>query len=159
MRNCWLCGHCILACLLAFLLFPSAPAAQTSEPSYQAAVRAMQAGRLQEALEDIAQVRQGLKEPHEIAKPHRMGVAGMKLRFGGERKERTEWHSIIVWGKRAEGLAKLLHKGTRVFVEGQLRTRTWEKDGQKHYTTEINMTEIDLLSPKRERDGGDDGHD
>lgn len=72
----------------------------------------------------------------------------------GNKQERTEWHTVLVWGKRAEGLAKLLHKGSRVFVEGQLRTRCWEKEGQKHYSTEINMTEIDLLSPKRDQDGG-----
>lgn len=54
------------------------------------------------------------------------------------RQERTEWHSCIVWGKRAEALAKILTKGSRIFVEGSLRTTSWEdKDGNKRYRTEI----------------------
>lgn len=56
---------------------------------------------------------------------------------GGEKKKHTEWHNVTVWGARAEELAPVLLKGAKVFVEGRLRTRDWEKDGQKHKTTEI----------------------
>ena len=64
----------------------------------------------------------------------------------GERQERTEWHRIVIWGKLAEVAAKYLTKGSQVYIEGKLQTRDWEKDGQKHYTTEIianNMTMLD----------------
>lgn len=54
------------------------------------------------------------------------------------RQERTEWHSVVVWGKRAEALAKFLEKGSSVFVEGSLRTSSYEdREGVKRYRTEI----------------------
>lgn len=60
------------------------------------------------------------------------------------RQERTEWHSVTLWGKRAEALARILTKGERIFVEGSLRTSSYEKDGEKRYRTEINATNIIL---------------
>lgn len=73
----------------------------------------------------------------------------------GERQERTEWHSVVVWGKRAEGLHRVLSKGTTVWVEGRIQTRSWEdKNGGKRYATEINATDIGLLGGgKSRRDG------
>jgi single-strand DNA-binding protein len=59
-----------------------------------------------------------------------------------ERKERTDWHSVVIFGKRAEALARSLTKGTRLFVEGRLQTSSYEKDGQKHYKTEIVATNV-----------------
>ena len=62
------------------------------------------------------------------------------------RKERTEWHSITVWGKRAEALARFLSKGSRLFVEGELRTSSYDdKDGNKKYRTEVNASNIILM--------------
>src|SRR5215468_1859520 len=58
------------------------------------------------------------------------------------RQERTEWHRVVVWGKRAEALSKFLTKGSRLFVEGGLRTSSYEKEGIKRYTTEIVASEI-----------------
>ncbi|MFI5308792.1 MAG: single-stranded DNA-binding protein [Polyangiales bacterium] len=64
----------------------------------------------------------------------------------GERQEKTEWHSVTVWGKRGEALSKILSKGRQIFVEGRLQTRSWEdKQGNKRYTTEVVATEIVLL--------------
>jgi len=63
----------------------------------------------------------------------------------GEPQERTEWHRIVLWGKVAESLADYLVKGKMVYVEGKLETRQWEKDGQKHYTTEVKAYQIRLL--------------
>lgn len=60
----------------------------------------------------------------------------------GKRQEKTEWHSIKVWGKRAEGLAKILHKGSRIYVKGRLETNSYEKDGKKTYKTDIIGTQI-----------------
>lgn len=65
-----------------------------------------------------------------------------------QRQERTEWHSVTVWGKRAEALAKFLTKGSRVFIEGGLRTSSYEKDGEKRYRTEVNATNVILCGGK-----------
>ena len=63
-----------------------------------------------------------------------------------ERQERTEWHTVVLWGKRGEGLHKIIAKGNRIFVEGRLQTRTWEdKAGQKRYSTEVVATNVILL--------------
>jgi len=71
----------------------------------------------------------------------------------GERKEYTDYHNVVVWniGKRnlAELAGQYLHKGSLVYVEGRLQTRSWEgQDGQKRKTTEINATEIQFLEPR-----------
>jgi single-strand DNA-binding protein len=61
------------------------------------------------------------------------------------RQERTEWHSVVVWGKRAEALGKFLTKGSRLFVEGGLRTSSYEdKEGVKKYRTEVVAQNIIL---------------
>ncbi len=63
-----------------------------------------------------------------------------------ERVERTEWHTVIIWGKRAEALNKILSKGFRICVEGRLQTRSWEdKSGGKRYSTEIQAANVLLL--------------
>lgn len=54
------------------------------------------------------------------------------------RQERTEWHSVTIWGKRGEALAKILSKGSRILIEGGLRTSSYEdRDGNKRYNTEV----------------------
>lgn len=63
----------------------------------------------------------------------------------GQRVERTEWHSITVWGKAADHCANYLAKGSNVFVEGKLTTREYEKDGQKRYATEIKADRVQFL--------------
>jgi single-strand DNA-binding protein len=55
-----------------------------------------------------------------------------------EKKEKTEWHRIVVWGKTAENCAEYLSKGRQVYIEGRLQTREWtNKEGQKQYSTEV----------------------
>ena len=66
----------------------------------------------------------------------------------GQRQERTEWHRVVVWGKTAENCSKYLGKGRQVFVEGRLQTHSWDKDGQKHYTTEIIANTVQFLGSK-----------
>ncbi len=62
-----------------------------------------------------------------------------------QRKERVEWHSVTVWGKRAEALAKFLSKGSRLLIEGELRTSSWDDDqGNKRYRTEVNALNVIL---------------
>ena len=73
-----------------------------------------------------------------------------------ERKVSTEWHRVTCFGRLAEIVGEFVKKGSRVYIEGSLKTREWEKDGQKHYTTEINAREMQMLDGKGERqDGGD----
>lgn len=55
----------------------------------------------------------------------------------GENKEVTEWHRVVLFGKVAEVAGEYLKKGSQVYIEGQLKTRKWEKDGVERYTTEI----------------------
>ncbi len=71
-----------------------------------------------------------------------------------ERQERTEWHRIVAWGRLAEICNQYLKKGSKVYIEGRLQTRSWEgQDGQKRYTTEIVAGEMQMLD-SREDTGG-----
>lgn len=92
------------------------------------------------------------------------GTAVLSLRIAtneswmqdGEKKEKTEWHSVIVWGKRAEGLSKILSKGEKVAAKGRLETRSWETtDGAKRSTTEIVANDIVLLGGRQRRETGE----
>lgn len=74
----------------------------------------------------------------------RMATTESYLDANKERQEKTEWHSVVVWGKRGDGLAKILHKGDRIVVEGGLRTSDYEKDGVKRYKTEIHARDVFL---------------
>lgn len=79
----------------------------------------------------------------------RLATSETYLDKANVRQERTEWHSITVWGKRGEALAKILTKGSSIFVEGGLRTSSYEKDGEKRYRTEIVANNIILAGGKR----------
>jgi len=69
---------------------------------------------------------------------------------GGERKEQTEWHRVVVWGKQAENCSQYLSKGRQCYVEGRLQTRQWDdKDGNKRYTTEIVAQTVKFLGGGR----------
>lgn len=72
----------------------------------------------------------------------------------GEKKEKTEWHKIVVWGKQAEIAGEYLRKGRPVFVEGSLQTREWtDKEGNKRYTTEVRAQRLQLLGRPDDRGG------
>lgn len=79
---------------------------------------------------------------------------GWKDRDSGEQKERTEWHRIVFFNKLAEIAGEYLKRGSKVYIEGELRTRNWEKDGQKHYTTEVVASEMQMLDSRGEMGGG-----
>jgi single-strand DNA-binding protein len=73
----------------------------------------------------------------------------------GEWKEETEWHRCVLW--RSENRANYLTKGTPVYIEGRLQTRSWDdKDGQKRYSTEVVCEELILLSSRGGESGGGD---
>ena len=67
-----------------------------------------------------------------------------KDRNSGERRERTEWHRVVVWGNLAEIAERYLRKGSKVMIEGQIQTRKWsDQSGQDRYTTEIVVRGFD----------------
>ena len=73
----------------------------------------------------------------------------------GNRQEQTEWHNIVLWRGLAEIAQKYCRKGDMVFIEGKLRTRSWEKDGVTRYTTEIVGDNMTMLSSKTSGGGSD----
>jgi single-strand DNA-binding protein len=67
----------------------------------------------------------------------------------GEKKERTEWHNIVLWRGLAEVAEKFLKKGDKVYIEGRIQTRSYQdKEGNKRYITEIIGDNMTMLSPK-----------
>lgn len=91
------------------------------------------------------------------------GQAVLKLRLAttesyldknNVRQERTEWHSVTVWGRRGEALAKILSKGSSVFIEGRISTSSYEKDGEKRYRTDIIANNV-ILPGRGPRSGED----
>ena len=65
----------------------------------------------------------------------------------GQRQDRTEWHNIVIWGKPAEIANQYLKKGSQVYLEGKITTRSWDdKEGNKKYTTEIVVNSFQFLS-------------
>ena len=69
----------------------------------------------------------------------------------GERQERTEWHRLVLWSKLAEIAGQYLSKGSKVFVEGRLQTRSWDdQSGQKRYTTEVVVNDLQMLDGRGE---------
>ena len=71
-----------------------------------------------------------------------------KDRDSGEQKEKTEWHRVVFFNRLGEIAGEYLKRGSKVYVEGELRTREWEKEGQKHFTTEIVANEMQMLDSK-----------
>jgi len=75
----------------------------------------------------------------------RLATSETYLDRNKQRQERTEWHRVVVWGRRAEALGKILTKGDRILIEGSLRTSSYDdKDGNKKYTTEIVANNVVL---------------
>ncbi|HSQ68171.1 MAG TPA: single-stranded DNA-binding protein [Polyangiaceae bacterium] len=86
------------------------------------------------------------------------GQAVLKLRLAttesyldrsNTRQERTEWHRVTIWGKRGEALGKILTKGDRLFVEGRIQTSSYEKNGEKRYSTDIIANNVILAGGRR----------
>jgi single-strand DNA-binding protein len=80
-----------------------------------------------------------------------------KDRTTGEKKEITEWHNIVLWRGLAEIAQKYLHKGDMIYIEGKLRTRSWEKEGVTRYTTEVVADNMTMLSTRGSGSGGSGG--
>lgn len=75
----------------------------------------------------------------------------------GERVKNTEWHSIVCFKNVSDIVDKYVKKGDMIYIEGKLKTRTWEdKNGSKHYTTEINADTIRMLGGKKDSNNSND---
>lgn len=66
----------------------------------------------------------------------------------GQWHENTQWHNLMAWGKTAERITKLIQKGQEIMIEGRIVNKMYEKDGEKRYSTDIEVTDFLLLSPK-----------
>ena len=73
---------------------------------------------------------------------------------GGQKQENTEWHNVVVWDKMAENAKEYLAKGSSVYIEGSLKTQSWDKDGQKHYKTEKVGQRMQFLSKRNDNPEG-----
>jgi len=79
-----------------------------------------------------------------------------KDKTSGEQQERTEWHRVVFFNRLGEIAGEYLKKGSKIYVEGSLRTRKWQKDGQDHYTTEIVGDQMQMLDSRGAGGGGGD---
>lgn len=68
----------------------------------------------------------------------------------GEKETNTNWHNVVAWGKTAELASKHLSKGSQVAIDGRLNSRSYEKDGEKRYVTEVVANEFMMLDGKKQ---------
>ena len=77
----------------------------------------------------------------------------------GETRENTEWHNIVAWRNTADVVERFVKKGTQLYIEGRIRTRSWDdQTGNKRYTTEIIADTLQLLGKKSDNPGGQGGY-
>lgn len=107
------------------------------------------------------------KDPQTRSTPNGQEVATLTVATSekfkdksGELQERTEWHTVVVWGRQAESCGKYLTKGRQVYVEGRLATRKWtDKEGAERYSTEVVAETVKFLGGgggEKKQAGGDD---
>lgn len=72
----------------------------------------------------------------------------------GQKHESTEYHNIVAWGKTAENIARYMKKGSQIYVEGKLQTRSWDKDGEKRYRTEVVALNVQFGAKPKDGSGG-----
>lgn len=102
------------------------------------------------------------QDPELTYTPNRTAKALLKMATNetwkdrdGEKQQRTEWHRVICWARLAEICGQYLSKGSQVFIEGRLQTRSWEdRDGNKRYMTEIIGISMQMLGSRRDSNGG-----
>ena len=96
------------------------------------------------------------KEPETRAFANGDGVTSFSVatsdswkdKASGELKSQTEWHNVVCYRKLSEIASRIVKQGSKVFVEGKLKTRKWEKDGVTHYKTEIEASQLLVLDKK-----------
>ena len=74
----------------------------------------------------------------------------------GDQQERTEWHRVVFFNRLAEIVEQYVKKGSKLYIEGRLQTRSWEQDGVKRYTTEIVANEMQMLDSRGSQGAGQD---
>jgi len=104
------------------------------------------------------------RDPEVKALPSGMQVCSFSLATNrvyndrdGKKQEQTEYHNIVAFGKLADILGKYLKKGRPAYIEGRMTTRSWEKDGQKHYRTEIIADAFQFGPSSGGAEGGNTG--
>ena len=103
------------------------------------------------------------RDPELRALPSGMNVCSFSIATNrvytgkdGQKPEQTDFHNVVVFGRQADTVAQYLKKGSGVFVEGRLQTRSWEKDGQKQYRTEVVADRVQF-GPRTGGGGGGGG--
>src|SRR6202049_5245911 len=105
------------------------------------------------------------KDPEVKYTPQGTAVAKLALATNerykdkeGQWQGRTEWHNVVLWQRLAEIAGEYLKKGSKVYIEGRLQTRSWDdkQSGQKKYMTEVVANDLVLLGARGEGSGGDD---
>lgn len=85
---------------------------------------------------------------------------GYTLQNGTQVPDRTEWHNCIAWGKTADVVAKYVHRGSKLYIEGKIKTRSYDDNqGRKCYVTEIHVDVLELLDPKSSNSNQSNGGD
>ncbi len=105
------------------------------------------------------------KDPELRYTPGGQAVASFSLATGekwkdkdGNMQDRTEWHNIVIWGRMAENAKEYLAKGRPVYIEGRIQTSTWDdKDGNKHYKTEIVAQSMQFLGSRGDQGSAPSG--
>ncbi|MCH7816926.1 MAG: single-stranded DNA-binding protein [Proteobacteria bacterium] len=95
-------------------------------------------------------------EPEFRVMPNGNGVANVSIATSetwkdkntGEQQEKTEWHRVVFFNRLAEIVEQYVKKGSKLYIEGRLQTRSWEQDGVKRYTTEIVASEMQMLDSR-----------
>jgi single-strand DNA-binding protein len=95
-------------------------------------------------------------DPEFRVMPNGNGVANVSLatsetwkdKNSGDQQEKTEWHRVIFFNRLAEIVEQYVKKGTKLYIEGRLQTRSWEQDGVKRYTTEVVASEMQMLDSR-----------
>lgn len=104
-------------------------------------------------------------DPEFRVMPNGNGVANVSLATSetwkdkntGDQQEKTEWHRVIFFNRLAEIVEQYVKKGTKLYIEGRLQTRSWEQDGVKRYTTEIVASEMQMLDSRGSGGGSNMG--
>ena len=102
-------------------------------------------------------------DPEFRVMPNGNGVANVSLATSetwkdkntGDQQEKTEWHRVIFFNRLAEIVEQYIKKGSKLYIEGRLQTRSWEQDGVKRYTTEIVASEMQMLDSRGGGNAGD----
>lgn len=103
------------------------------------------------------------KDPETRFTPDGLAICNLTLatteswkdRKTGEQQERTEWHRVVMYARLAEIASEYLHKGSKIYIEGKLRTSKWQdKSGNDRYTTEVMANELQMLDSRGSNTGG-----